>query len=353
DRFDMSKIGTGEGAQSYGHGLYFAEAEDVARSYRDALAMKAAEANPPKGRMYEVNIRADPDEFLDWDKPLSQQPQRIQEVLRENATEDFLQVAEAVGPGRASQLASMKGGRGRMEDVLRKAGIPGIKYLDQGSRDAGEGTRNYVVFDDSLIEIVAKDGKPVSKEDFAAASIRSVPEEASRCSNLVGFSGTVAVSVDGNGNRGRTYRVSEEDIGSFERRGPAGAGSVIEPSPVGFAVLKEQDDGSWSVSMVRIEPDRRRQGVPSRLFRAIEEDLGQRLAPQGWLTAEQYAEIAEANPEAVRYHQPAGPAFDDMWVSPKQMEFGAEILKEFAGETQDARAAREALDQARQLEAMR
>ena len=27
DRFDMSKIGTGEGAQAYGHGLYFAENE--------------------------------------------------------------------------------------------------------------------------------------------------------------------------------------------------------------------------------------------------------------------------------------------------------------------------------------
>jgi len=25
DRFDLSKIGTGEGAQVYGHGLYFAE----------------------------------------------------------------------------------------------------------------------------------------------------------------------------------------------------------------------------------------------------------------------------------------------------------------------------------------
>jgi hypothetical protein len=35
DRFDASKIGTGEGAQAYGHGLYFAGAEDVARSYRD------------------------------------------------------------------------------------------------------------------------------------------------------------------------------------------------------------------------------------------------------------------------------------------------------------------------------
>jgi hypothetical protein len=37
DRFDISKIGTGEGAQAYGYGLYFAENEKVARGYRDAL----------------------------------------------------------------------------------------------------------------------------------------------------------------------------------------------------------------------------------------------------------------------------------------------------------------------------
>ena len=30
DAFDSSKIGTGEGAQAYGHGLYLAEAKDVA-----------------------------------------------------------------------------------------------------------------------------------------------------------------------------------------------------------------------------------------------------------------------------------------------------------------------------------
>jgi hypothetical protein len=34
DRFDLSKIGTGEGAQAYGHGLYFAENEKVARGYQ-------------------------------------------------------------------------------------------------------------------------------------------------------------------------------------------------------------------------------------------------------------------------------------------------------------------------------
>jgi len=38
DRFDASKIGSGEGAQAYGHGLYFAGNEDVAKSYRDQLS---------------------------------------------------------------------------------------------------------------------------------------------------------------------------------------------------------------------------------------------------------------------------------------------------------------------------
>ena len=43
--FDANKIGTGEGAQAYGHGLYFAESEDVARGYRDSLASEKAQPN--------------------------------------------------------------------------------------------------------------------------------------------------------------------------------------------------------------------------------------------------------------------------------------------------------------------
>ena len=37
DRFSSDNIGTGEGAQAYGHGLYFAEREGTALSYRDSL----------------------------------------------------------------------------------------------------------------------------------------------------------------------------------------------------------------------------------------------------------------------------------------------------------------------------
>ena len=38
DRFDSSKIGTGEGAQAYGHGLYLADAPSTAKWYADALS---------------------------------------------------------------------------------------------------------------------------------------------------------------------------------------------------------------------------------------------------------------------------------------------------------------------------
>lgn len=41
DQFDISKLGTGEGAQAYGHGLYFAGNEEIAKHYRDTLSQQA------------------------------------------------------------------------------------------------------------------------------------------------------------------------------------------------------------------------------------------------------------------------------------------------------------------------
>jgi len=40
DKFDISRIGSGEGAQVYGHGLYFADKDTVAKSYKEALAKR-------------------------------------------------------------------------------------------------------------------------------------------------------------------------------------------------------------------------------------------------------------------------------------------------------------------------
>ena len=55
--------------------------------------------------------------------------------------------------------------RGSPEDAalrLKEIGIPGIRYLDQASRGAGEGTRNYVMFDDALANIVSRNGVSLS-----------------------------------------------------------------------------------------------------------------------------------------------------------------------------------------------
>lgn len=207
DKFSMDKIGTGEGAQAYGHGLYFAENEGVAQGYKrnvttqqnstgktiDGIAVRLLRAAPrmsddelakviretypkiqeediagavsharnmPSGSVYEVNIDADPNAFLDWDKPLSEQPQNVQAVLGSgngtaatrlgHAYKNEMFGGDIVGKDRATPA--------EVSRALAEKGIPGIKYLDAGSRGAGDGTRNYVVFDDKLVSIVKKYG---------------------------------------------------------------------------------------------------------------------------------------------------------------------------------------------------
>jgi hypothetical protein len=210
DRFDASKIGKGEGAQAYGHGLYFAENEGVARSYRQntvvppimakqylddaggdfkkAAAKAKADlrqltpADQPErlaaaadmlergalesGKMYEVRINAEPEQFLDWDKPLSQHSPQVQDA--------FGKLFEIAGVPK-DVVPELQGGTVRdvfstfdlspvtgqqVSSALKESGIPGIRYLDQGSRGKGEGTANYVIFpgNERLIEIVKKYG---------------------------------------------------------------------------------------------------------------------------------------------------------------------------------------------------
>lgn len=233
DRFSMDKIGTGEGAQAYGFGLYFAESEGVANSYRSTLSYKKIrddflnalpedadfdevieligtghftpyqervlkalnaddwlgfdfpsqaisaayrnldnydpspelrDAIAASGRLYEVNIRANPDEFLDWNKPLSQQSEKVRNAIEKAGLAPQEADLGTFG-GFAVTSAPRWADTPEAAAALRESGIPGIRYLDQGSRAAGEGSRNYVVFDDSLIEITAKDGKPVPKQE--------------------------------------------------------------------------------------------------------------------------------------------------------------------------------------------
>jgi hypothetical protein len=259
DKFSLDKIGTGEGAQAYGHGLYFAEAEPTAMAYRDELRamknlqsdfdirykgdlignindvegpigevareikrsniypdkavdnvvarktreleeIKAKKGDDPeandlrqlliddleasisevkqinpddvvfdKGAMYEVNIGVDPDMMLDYQMPLSQQPRILQAIEDTYGDPEIILTQAGLDPRFATggQFVHALSGAGALNKenasaFLEKAGIPGIKYLDLGSRTGAkslkDATSNYVVFDDATIEIMRKYG---------------------------------------------------------------------------------------------------------------------------------------------------------------------------------------------------
>jgi hypothetical protein len=192
DKFDSSKIGTGEGAQAYGHGLYLAESPTVAGSYsgklsselkyngramqresgrntRDSAAWalyladgdKAAAkasglAKPelidaldpaklkPGGQLYKVDL---PDEkiarMLDWDKPLSQQAELLDRITPtwrggKASTTPWSGDASQTGQQFYNEARRMVRATGIEADWLSRLGIPGIRYLDGGSRNVAQ-----------------------------------------------------------------------------------------------------------------------------------------------------------------------------------------------------------------------
>tara|TARA_R110000765_G_scaffold112508_1_gene204724 strand:- start:2028 stop:3146 length:1119 start_codon:yes stop_codon:yes gene_type:complete len=58
DRFSTEQIGTGEGAQAYGQGLYFAESENVAKQYRDQLTPNDLVVTDSAGRTISIPFAA-------------------------------------------------------------------------------------------------------------------------------------------------------------------------------------------------------------------------------------------------------------------------------------------------------
>ena len=188
DKFDMSKIGTGEGAQAYGHGLYFAENPAVANTYKDKAPMvlqskqaqwhfnqiiDKANAGPyPQaagGHLYKVDVPDDAvPKMLDWDAPLSRQPSSAQIIARDlGLTGDVSgkdlytalvhQARDAAIARGQNAATTLDAAQAAASADLAALGIPGIRYLDAGSRGQGTGTRNFVVFDDQLPKILSRE----------------------------------------------------------------------------------------------------------------------------------------------------------------------------------------------------
>ena len=105
------------------------------------------------GSMYQVNIGADPDSMLQWDKTVGQHPPALRDKLLDMGYGDTDRGADVY-----SHLSRGPDGDVGASQRLQAAGIPGISYLDAGSRGAGTGTKNHVVFDANTIDILRKYG---------------------------------------------------------------------------------------------------------------------------------------------------------------------------------------------------
>tara|TARA_R110000868_G_C10780191_1_gene755443 strand:- start:44 stop:1015 length:972 start_codon:yes stop_codon:yes gene_type:complete len=183
DKFDIDKVGTGHGAQSYGQGMYFSENPKVADYFKDRLfptkeflqAVDKGEYNDlhkfvTKGNLYKVDI---PDtsipKMLDWDKPLGEQNLPIKDLLsqfkgnRLGRMTAYAKNNDVPAGSFYTALSEELGSQEKATKALQKAGISGVKYLDATSKDLGQGTRNFVVFDPSNVKILERNNQGLLK----------------------------------------------------------------------------------------------------------------------------------------------------------------------------------------------
>lgn len=196
DHFKIEAIGTGEGAQVFGRGFYFAMKEMVARSYSKSTAdadfiRKARELysefdSPDDAVDAMLNsgdftpnqlallVALQKDDWLGFDYP----HQAVSAALRKPQDFDLSpDTLAALADAQVMYKVRIRGtdkdfpvydglpGRDANEfaEAARENGARGIRYLDKKSRGAGEGTYNYVVFNPDDITVVSRNGEPVAK----------------------------------------------------------------------------------------------------------------------------------------------------------------------------------------------
>jgi hypothetical protein len=135
-KFDISKIGTGEGAQNYGHGMYFAQAKPVAETYKRAGSeMNVSFAKPLEELGINPKVATN---SMDFDQnPVNQGLGRIVKGLRTTALDypdvpinkslvkehfdEYIRLLEDKYPKDAAQKKAL-------QDLVAKEGYPDINF---------------------------------------------------------------------------------------------------------------------------------------------------------------------------------------------------------------------------------
>lgn len=115
----------------------------------------------PPGHMYEVDVNAKPEDFLHWNKSFGDQSAQVQAGLQKLGVKDRGQTGEDIYHDLTNQQGLIRqGAQAKASQALVDAGVPGIRYADQGSRMASQESKshNLVVFNPSVMRIVKRYG---------------------------------------------------------------------------------------------------------------------------------------------------------------------------------------------------
>jgi len=82
DEFSLDFVGSGEGAQAFGWGLYFSSSRGIAEHYRKALSRGGQGSLRPEnsGQVFKVGI-PDDSELANWDAPMAEQPEAVRQFF--------------------------------------------------------------------------------------------------------------------------------------------------------------------------------------------------------------------------------------------------------------------------------
>ena len=169
--FNLNKIGSGEGSQIKGKGLYMSSDPEIADWYRRMLSQSGIGPSPNRGSLFEVGIRSSPEELIDLDKPLTDQSHQVQSVVRSIfdplQPKSYEMVTESGLPsGRMGRDVGRPGSEylehtlfespetaldAYSTQLLKEKGVPGAQYIGRTS-----GKRNYVVWDPDRLHILRK-----------------------------------------------------------------------------------------------------------------------------------------------------------------------------------------------------
>jgi hypothetical protein len=167
--FSNKKIGSGEGNQAFGHGIYFTDIKEIALYYSNVLPEKS-------GYLYSVFIKKN--NFLDWHKPIEENNIKI--IIKKLKEKGFFKIPckrvlinghikiinkdanEALRFFKNTKfmyenLCLLMGSDKLASDFLIECGVDGIIYnantLSRVTKNKKPGF-NYVIFDDSNIDII-------------------------------------------------------------------------------------------------------------------------------------------------------------------------------------------------------